>query len=515
MSNSWPGGFAEAVHSALLRRIPPQQSGADLALLCQELVEALERGDLDLPLTPQRRAAAEASGWLAGPDAPLLQQGERIGWRRWLEAMDAAVCALLARSMPALPAARAVAEPGESLNAEQQAAVLALDHAPVLLLSGGPGTGKTSTVVEVLRRAMGRHPDLRIGLAAPTGKASRRLGDAVGPHLAPLPCFTLHRWLEAGDEGFRRCRDRPLELDLLVVDEMSMVDLALMTGLLDALPTDCRLVLVGDPAQLPPVGSGAVWQRLQEPLTRKRFGAAAIHLNRTYRNRGAIADLAVRLRQGGVAGFRDALEALAPAANVSHRVRSLRRLPPEVRDHWQQRQQRLRAVIANLDRIDDAELQTAAVPLMQRLERELLLCPRRRGPWSLDDVHRRLLGSAAVDDPMAWPEATPVICGGNQPDLGLSNGDLGVKIGRGDSARMLFRVLGADGSARLRRLHPARITTLEPALALTIHRAQGSEADAVMLLWPLEEAGEFERSLLYTAMTRARASLEIITAGSA
>ena len=196
-------------------------------------------------------------------------------------------------------------------------------------------------------------------------------------------------------------------------------------------------------------------------------------------------------------------------------MRSLRRLPPEVRDHWQQRQQRLRAVIANLDRIDDADLQTAAVPLMQRLERELLLCPRRRGPWSLDDVHRRLLGSAAVDDPMAWPEATPVICGGNQPDLGLSNGDLGVKIGRGDSARMLFRVLGADGSARLRRLHPARITTLEPALALTIHRAQGSEADAVMLLWPLEEAGEFERSLLYTAMTRARASLEIITAGSA
>ena len=515
MSSSWPKGFAEAVHSTLLRRLAPEHSSADLALLSQELVEALERGELDLPLTPQRRAVAEASGWLIGPDAPLLQQGERIGWRRWLEAMDAVLHSLLARTMPELPAPAAVAEPGDNLNPEQQAAVLAPDHAPVLLLSGGPGTGKTSTVLEVLRRALGRHPDLRIGLAAPTGKASRRLGDAVGPHLAPLPCFTLHRWLEAGAEGFRRRRDRPLELDLLVIDEMSMVDLALMTALLDALPATCRLVLVGDPAQLPPVGSGAVWQRLQEPAIRERFGAAAIQLNRTYRNRGALADLAERLRQGGVDAFWRSLEDLPTTANVSHRVSSLRRLPAAVRDHWHQRQQGLTALTADLDRIDDAGLQTAAVPLMQLLERDLLLCPRRRGPWSLEDVHRTLLGPAALDDPMLWPEGTPVICGGNQPDLGLSNGDLGVKIGRGASARLLFRVIDADGSALLRRLHPARITALEPALALTIHRAQGSEADAVMLLWPLQDAGDFESCLLYTAITRARASLNLITAGSA
>ena len=515
MTGSWPPAFAEAVHHTLLRRLPPQTTDATLAQLTQELVDALERGELHLPLTPERDLLARTSGWLEGDDSPLLVQGNRIGWRRWLEAMDAVVAQLLARSFPDLPPARQAPPCPRTLNDEQRSAVLALDRVAVVLLSGGPGTGKTSTVLELLRRAQARHPEQRIGLAAPTGKAARRLADAVRPALDTVPCFTLHRWLEAAGEGFRRHRQRPLELDLLVIDEMSMVDLALMTALLDALPAACRLVLVGDPAQLPPVGSGAVWQRLQEPAIRERFGASAIQLNRTYRNRGALADLAVSLRQGGVDCFWRSLGDLPPTANVTHRVNSLRRLPTAVRDHWHQRQQGLMALTADLDRLDDAALQTAAGPLMQLLERDLLLCPRRRGPWSLEDVHRTLLGPAAVDDPMLWPEGTPVICGGNQPDLGLSNGDLGVKIGRGASARLLFRVIDADGSALLRRLHPARITSLEPALALTIHRAQGSEADAVILLWPLQDPGDFESCLLYTAITRARASLDLITAGSA
>ena len=87
-------------------------------------------------------------------------------------------------------------------------------------------------------------------------------------------------------------------------------------------------------------------------------------------------------------------------------------------------------------------------------------------------------------DPLHWPEGVPVICGGNQPELGLANGDLGVKLGSGEQSRVLFRVMAADGQPQIRRLHPARLTSLEPALALTIHRAQGSEADRVTVLWP-------------------------------
>ena len=514
MSSSWSPAFAAAVHAALVRRCPPASEGAELAQLSQALVEALERGELDLPLTPDRAAVVQASGWLEGGDSPLLQRGERIGWRRWLEAMDRVVEEVLERQPPSLAAPLEAAEPPGTLNPEQQAAVLAMDDAAVVLLSGGPGTGKTSTVVELLQRATQRHPSLRIGLAAPTGKAARRLGDAVCPRWKELPCFTLHRWLEAAGDGFRRHRQRPLELDLLVVDEMSMVDLGLMSALLEALPDPCRLLLVGDPAQLPPVGSGAVWERLQDSDVRERLGPAAVELVQTYRNRGAMAALATTLRQEGMDAFRRDLEQLPPSANVQHQRASLRRLPASVRDGWSDRHLRLSSLARGLLQRPESELNDAATPLLRELERDLLLCPRRRGPWSLEDVHRALLGAAGWKDPLRWPEGVPVICGGNQPELGLANGDLGVKLGSGDQSRVLFRVMTADGQAQVRRLHPARLTSLEPALALTIHRAQGSEAERVTVLWPPlpHDHVAYDSRLLYTAITRARGSLDLITA---
>ena len=324
----------------------------------------------------------------------------------------------------------------------------------------------------------------------------------------------MHRWLEAAGDGFRRHRQRPLELDLLVVDEMSMVDLGLMSALLEALPDSCRLLLVGDPAQLPPVGSGAVWERLQDSDVRERLGPAAVELVQTYRNRGAMAALATTLRQEGMDAFRRDLEQLPPSANVQHQRASLRRLPASVRDGWSDRHLRLSSLARGLLQRPESELNDAATPLLRELERDLLLCPRRRGPWSLEDVHRALLGAAGWKDPMRWPEGVPVICGGNQPELGLANGDLGVKLGSGDQSRVLFRVMTADGQAQVRRLHPARLTSLEPALALTIHRAQGSEAERVTVLWPPlpHDHVAYDSRLLYTAITRARGSLDLITA---
>ena len=108
-----------------------------------------------------------------------------------------------------------------------------------------------------------------------------------------------------------------------------------------------------------------------------------------------------------------------------------------------------------------------------------------------------------------------MICGSNQPELGLANGDLGVAIGVGAERRLLFQVVDSEGQLEVRRLHPARLRRLEPAIALTIHRAQGSEADRVIVLWPdpLEDgpAAEHQRRLLYTAITRARVSLDLVT----
>ena len=534
MGSSWSPAFTTAVQDVLRRRVPPKAGGDGPDTLVADLIDALERGELDLPLNPERQAVAEASGWLEGADAVLIIQAGRIGWRRWLLAMDAVVEQLLERA--ARPGSSASGEPlpdpPVALNQEQRAAVVALDHGPVVLISGGPGTGKTSTVVELLRRVVVGQPDLRIGLAAPTGKAARRLSDAVRPHLDGIPCGTLHRWLEAGSNGrFRRHQGRPLELDLLVVDEMSMLDLALMESLLQALPPPCRLVLVGDPAQLPPVGSGSVWHVIQQPDVRARFGLGAVHLERTYRNRGAVAQLADCLRREGMAGLAPALSALPAGSNVQLHSCRLGQLPALLQERWGQRQQELAALAAGLDDVPEADLQRASTALLHALEQELVLCPRRHGPWSLGDVHRSLLGASVLKDPRRWPPGLPVICGSNQLELGLANGDLGVVVGVGDRQRLLFRVVDAtlqpkvmpsgpspgrsSGTSVVRRLHPARLQVLEPAVALTIHRAQGSEADRVIVLWPDPTSGDEVRPqdgrLLYTAITRARGSLDLIT----
>ena len=515
--SNWPAGFAAALHAVLQRHVPPTTTDPALEQLSAELVAALERGELSLPLTEERRLAAQSSGWLDGEAAPLMLEGDRIGWRRWLTAMQAVVDRLLELASRPVPASSSAAVPDlpPSLNHEQGQAVLAPDHRSVVLLSGGPGTGKTSTVVEMLQRARARHSDLRIGLAAPTGKASRRLADAVRSRCPELPCSTLHRWLEASSTGFRRNRSRPLELDLLVIDEMSMLDLALMQALLEALPTGCRLILVGDPAQLPPVGSGAVWHRLQNPDVRDRFGPAAVHLKQVYRNRGALAQLASRLREDGLDGFALALEGLPPAANVLHRRDRLQRLPLALRRSWPVRLDRLAQLASGLETLNEAELEEASRSLFRELEHDLVLCPRRQGRWSLEDVHRTLLGAAGVQDPWSWPVGLPVICGSNQPELGLANGDLGVKLGVGADSCLLFRALSPDGSVAVRRLHPSRLQRLEPAVALTIHRAQGSEAECVTVLWPqslqADPMDHHASRLLYTAITRARDTLELIT----
>jgi len=246
-TSTWPSSFTAGLHAALRRRIPPRADGPALETLSRDLVLALEQGELTVALTPERLAAAQASGWLEGDASPLLLQGDRLGWRRWLQAMEQVVAELVERAHAPVPKPVEAVDPelSDRLNAEQCAAARALDQASVVLLSGGPGTGKTSTVVEILARAEARHPGLRIGLAAPTGKAARRLGEAVMAQRAPLSCSTLHRWLEAGSCGFGRHRQRPLELDLLVIDEMSMLDLALTQALLEALPSGCRLLLGG------------------------------------------------------------------------------------------------------------------------------------------------------------------------------------------------------------------------------------------------------------------------------
>jgi len=516
----WVPPLSHALAEAL-PRLYGQPPEPPLLELIEALTLALERGDLALDLEGLAPAGIRSEGWPAlhrraleasplarAPHGPLALEGRWVGWRRWLQLRSEVFAALVARAGRSQPPVD-WSSPSPTLDSQQEQAIRIALERDLLLLAGGPGTGKTSTVAHLLEAVEERLAGASIHLAAPTGKAAARLRQATGGR---WPCSTLHQLLESrGDGEFRRHRQRPLSLDLLVVDEVSMVDLALMEALLDALPARTRLVLVGDPAQLPPVAPGAPLRELLRGPWSQSVAPSTVTLRTPYRNDGAMATVAAALREGieaeafssglePVGLLRPLLRRLAPAANLSWREAEPGPLPALVRQRLNDHLGRLRAA-ADACAPGGDEGVGEVFALRDGL---LLLTPRHRGPWGVEAVHRELLGDASAAALNQWPSGTPVLCTRNLHGLALSNGDVGVLVVSGQERWLLF------GQEQPIWVHPAQLSgALEPALALTVHKAQGSESQTVMVLLPGPDP--IDPRLLYTALTRARQEAWLFT----
>ncbi|WP_037138903.1 exodeoxyribonuclease V subunit alpha [Rhodococcoides fascians] len=416
------------------------------------------------------------------------------------------------------------------------------------VIAGGPGTGKTHTVARVLAmfsRQFG--PGIRIGLAAPTGKAAARLQESVTEQSAALglppgiTAMTVHRllgWQRGSKSRFRHNATNRLPYDVIVVDETSMVSLTMMCRLLEAVRPETRLVLVGDPDQLTSVDAGAVLADLvarpirgiaaadgghsdgrhASPLTalieddldavsdpheaalsakeRARLAGGVVRLSRGRRFGGAIAELAVAVRDG----------------RADDAIALLKDRPDELSFHSPSELSELQAdVLSTAASVTDAARAGDASTALAELESHRLLCAHRQGPYGVQTWARRAMdwvgeSSGTFLDPSRWYPGQPLLVTANDHDARIYNGDTGVVIDTGEGALMAAFQRGRTPLL----VHPNVLSSVQTVYAMTIHRSQGSQYDTVSVLLPAEASSLLTRELLYTAITRARKHVRII-----
>lgn len=534
---------------------------------CLDLTQLTESGAQTLgwdagsvALLPADLASAAASlPWTQGAASPLVRDGVRLYLRRNWRAehrIRASIAARLAQPERQSPGLAAVLDtlfaPSTAAAPDWQkvaCAIAARGH--FTLITGGPGTGKTTTVVRLLAllQSQSERP-LRVALAAPTGKAAARLGEAVARALQSLPATlqahiptqaqTLHKLLQVRAD-LRADAPPALALDVVVVDEASMIDLALMARLLTAVPLAARLVLLGDKDQLASVEAGAVMGQLCQGadaggyhLDTVRWVAEATgqDIGAWVGQGGTLAQHTVMLRHSHRfaadsvigqwasavnAGDRAAVTALweaTPLWAVNHAASVTRlafgsgratALDDLVRHGWRDWLAALSGARDGNATFDDAQ----ALRCLQLFGQFQVLCALRDGPWGVHALNAqmaRALGFAAE----GWYAGRPVMVTRNDYHLGLMNGDVGLCLPTERGLRVAFAQADAPGKPGVRWVLPSRLDALETVFAMTVHKSQGSEFDHVALVLPDRAAPVLTRELLYTGITRAKRRLALV-----
>lgn len=400
----------------------------------------------------------------------------------------------------------------------QRLAAAAAALGAVTIVTGGPGTGKTTTIkqlIDVLNATWPTPP--RIAFAAPTAKAAARLAEAVGK-----PASTVHRLLGSrpgSHTRFRHGATNRLPYDVVVVDETSMVSLTLMSRLLEALRPEASLVLVGDPDQLASVEAGAVLgdlvHRPPRPGADPRLDVLTTLLPDDL---SPAAEVAAELR-GDVIRLRDArrygkdIAAVADAIRRGNADDVLAALDDNDAVH----------LVETADAALRTDVQEAGQALVEAaragdvgaalaaMDRHRVICGHRRGPYGVRQWGERVEQwiADAVDDYELggeWYAGRPLIATSNDYELQLFNGETGVVVDRGDDG---LRAVFGRGSTPL-ELPINRLSDVETVHALTVHRAQGSQFDRVTVVLPPPDSPLLTRELLYTALTRTQSFVRII-----
>ncbi|WP_095145124.1 MULTISPECIES: exodeoxyribonuclease V subunit alpha [unclassified Pseudomonas] len=566
--------------------LPPEgevQTGT--RLLPSQLLEAVEGAHWCKVLASSPLVALAADGREETRHRPLVLSGKRLYLRRYWAYERRIDSALRERLVAHEPVAADLSErlnglfgpvkAGAPIDWQKLACALATRGA-FSIITGGPGTGKTTTVVRLLALlqapAVEAQKPLRIRLAAPTGKAAARLTESISQQVRtlqvadnvrdkiPSDVTTVHRLLGSrpGTRHFRHHAGNPLPLDVLVVDEASMIDLEMMANLLDALPAHARLVLLGDKDQLASVEAGAVlgdlcrdaeagwyspqtrdWleavsgeqlsgSELQEDLDGRHPLAQQVVMLRHSRRFGEGSGIGQLARWVNQQNAEHARQLLAARSHVDLHVlalkgeqdRALERLLLDGQGDGPKGYRHYLSLLRNqrppLDAApDDACWENWARDVLHAFDAFQLLCAVRKGPWGVEGLNQRittaLLKARLIDSDQQWYEGRPVLMTRNDYGLGLMNGDIGIALklperdGQ-DAGRQVLRVAFArnDGQGGVRFVLPSRLNDVETVYAMTVHKSQGSEFAHTALILPDALNPVLTKELIYTGITRAK-----------
>lgn len=456
---------------------------------------------------------------------------------------------------------------GPEVDWQKIACALAL-RSHFTIITGGPGTGKTYTAARLLVLLQGLHAGaqpLRVALAAPTGKAAARLRQSIQAALHGLrdsigesvgfgewvdqlaPARTLHALLGAlpGTRRFRHDAANPLDVDLLIVDEASMVHLEMMAQLLEALPPGARLVLLGDKDQLASVEAGAVlgdlcqgtsgdgdahgydpetvaWirdvagQTLPPPTLAQGAGLTrqTVVLRKSRRFDGPIGQLALTINAGSATSAVEMLEARADGPIAMRVVASAGAVLPIAIDGRDGAPGGYRAYLEQLSQrpASGEAFDDWAKVVLRSFDSFRMLTAVREGPWGVAGlnaaIERALSEARLLQRRSEWYEGRPVIVTRNDASLGVFNGDVGVVL-RGPTRESTLRCYFLDGD-ELHSVSVGRLADVETAFAMTVHKSQGSEFAHVLLVLPDEDVPVLTRELVYTGITRASRAFTLI-----
>jgi exodeoxyribonuclease V alpha subunit len=413
------------------------------------------------------------------------------------------------------------------------------------VVSGGPGTGKSTLIARIIALILEQRKgsEMRIAIAAPTGKAAARLQEAIQngkerlpieaqiKEAIPIEASTLHRLMGTipGSPYFRHNGENPLPVDMVIVDEASMVDLALMSKLVQALPSDARLVLLGDKDQLASVEAGAVLGDICDTgrihgfsknfSTRFReITGASVDISPKNDNEPGIQDCVVDLQKNYRFGLESGIRAASLVVNQGDGNLALRILKSGEYDDikWTTlpepnavysvlRENVLNGFKPYLETADPLEI-------FSLFGRFRILCALRKGPYGVSAqnllVEQVLRDENLIDTDKRWYRGRPVMITTNDYNIGLFNGDIGIIMpdpATNHDLRAFF--LSPDGA--LRSFLPVRLPEHETVYAMTVHKSQGSEFDKALLILPDRHTPVLTRELIYTGITRAKKNIEV------